>query len=427
MFFVIIFPVITDPRRAELKYLVQRQQEEIRTINEVGRLLRSTTDPQEVVRLIASYLKEALPLALCAVLVIEQQQMHLVQFAKIAQVDLAAAVRQLCGKMNEAPPGAMAEERLTRIVEDHSTQSGPWSQATIGYLRSSHFSFLMSNGKPTGVVGIFSGKERAFSKEDEHMVDIVADQLTAALRNAFLLEELRRADRMKNDLLSLISHELRIPLAVIQEGTALLLDGVLGPVGSEQVDFLKTVQRNTARLLELIEEVETATQFITGRMVYTFQEADVADILKETFESQQKEAIDKGVTLEVLDPRSSLLYPCHVDAKRLRYCLGHLVENAIQATPSGEKVTGNLSLLPNDIVEIQITDTGAGIPAEELPRLFEQFHMVGGLDHRKTGGLGLGLFMAKKIIDAHRGTLSLENQAGKGIRAIVRLPKEQTA
>ena len=94
-----------EPSRAEFKYLIERQREEIKTITEVGRLLSSTTDPQEIIRLICSYLRQTFPLALCAVLVIPQRKLHIVRFAKLAQVDFEVALREIWAK---------AQDRLRR-------------------------------------------------------------------------------------------------------------------------------------------------------------------------------------------------------------------------------------------------------------------------------------------------------------------------
>ncbi len=409
--------------RAEFKYLLERQREEIKTINEVGRLLRTTNDPQELVHLVASYLRQTFPLVLCGVLLLDQKVLQVIRFAKIAQVDSANAIRELCAKTGEGFPLPLKEADFARTEEDRSGDPGQWAQTSAAYLRSNHFVPLTFNGKTMGRLGLFTPKEGAFTQEDQHVFAIVADQLAAALHNAFLLEELRRADRMKNDLLAVISHELRIPLTAIQEGTSLLAEGVLGPVNEEQGDFLKTVQKNAKRLQGLIEKVELASQLIAGKITYQFAQADAGEILKQVEESYRPLAEQRKVALALGGAERAA---CAADAKRLGQALAQLVENGIQATPEGGKVTVACSESPAG-VEIQIADTGKGIPPEEIPKQFGQFSSVGGLNERKTGGMGMGLFMAKRILDAHHGSLRLESEPGKGTRAIVQIPKEQPA
>lgn len=412
-----------EPSRAEFKYLLERQREEIKTINEVGRLLRTTNDPQELVRLVASYLRQTFPLVLCGVLLLDQKILQIIQFAKIAQVDEALAIRELCTKTGTGFPAPQKEEEFTRSVEDRSGDPGQWTQASAAYLRSSHFVPLSFNGKTMGRLGLFTPKEHAFSEEDQHVFDIVADQLAAALHNAFLLEELRRADRLKNELLAVISHELRIPLTAIQQGSSLLLEGVLGSLTDEQGDFLRTVQKNAQRLQALIEKVELCSHLIVGEIRYQFSPAELAEILKGLQDSFLPLAEQRKVTLTLTGTGRGT---CAVDAKRLGQALAQLVENAIQATPEGGHVSGGCSETPSS-VEIQILDTGKGIPPEEIPQQFGQFFSVGGVNERKTGGLGLGLFVAKKILDAHHGTFRIESQVGKGTRITVAIPKEQPA
>lgn len=408
-----------EPSRAELKYQVERQREEIKTVNDVGRLLSSTTDPQEIVRLVASYLRQTFPLALCGVLLTDSQKLHLIRFANIAQVDFAAAVREMCAKASERLSKPVRESMLTHIVEDQSAGSGRWVQGSIGYLRSNHFAPLILNGQAIGQLGVFSGKAEGFSPEDRHVIDIVADQLGAALRNTSLLEELRRANQLKNDLLMVISHELRIPLTSIKEGVNLVLEQSLGPVTTEQRDFLKTVNDNAARLEALVEKVLTATQLLTGQLTYTFSDTDLAALLNELEAAFQPLARVKDVTLE----RSGLTQPFRysADRKRLAEALANLIENALQATPAGGRVT-ILGVDSPEALELEIRDTGTGIPPEELPRLFEQFRIIGGTGDRKTGGLGLGLFIAKAVLTAHGGTIQLDSQVGQGTRVKIRLP-----
>lgn len=407
-----------EPSRAEFKYLIERQREEIKTINEVGKLLNSTTDPQEVIRLVSSYLRQTFPLALCGVLVIPQRKLHLVRFAKIAQIDFDGAIREIWTKAQDRLRRELNEAEFARTIEDAGAGQG--SQAPIGYLRSNYSTPLLFDAQVIGLLIVFSGKADAFTKEDEHVIDIVADQLRAALRNAVLLDELRRANELKNELLMVISHELRIPLTSIQEGVNLVVDGSLGPVNTEQRDFLKTVTDNTARLERLVDKVMIASQIVGGHLSCAIKEIDATALMKETLEAFGERALAKGAKLELQGADRPL--NCQADAKRLRQAVGEIVENAVQAVGQDGRVTLACSETA-DSAQLVVTDTGPGIPAEELPKLFGQFGSIGGVDDRKTGGLGLGLFIAKAILDLHRGTIGLESQPGQGTRVTIRLPK----
>ena len=413
---------MVEPSRAELKYLVERQREEIKTLNDVGRLLSTATDPKEIVRSVASYLRHTFPLALCGVLTVEQRKLQVIRFATISQVDLATAVREICTAATGHLRQPLQETLLEQTIED-AGGSGQWAQP-ISYLRSNHSVPLTVNGKVIGLLSVFSGKNEAFNDDEQHAIAVVADQLGAALRNAFLVEELRLAGELKSQLLMVISHELRIPLTSIQEGVGLVLDGSLGTVTAEQNEFLTTVKANAARLETLISKVVMATQLVTGQLPLTIAQTDASAILKDLETTARPLAESKGVQLDCSGIPRSL--PCRADAAHLTRAISHLVENAIQASPAQGRVTIH-GLAGSSGIEIHIRDTGAGIPAEEVPKLFDMFSLVGGVDERKTGGLGLGLFIANAIVKAHGGTLQLESQVGHGTHLSIRLPSQEPA
>ncbi len=408
-----------DTTLAELKYLIERQREEIKTINEVGRLLSAATNPHQIIRQVASYLNQTFPLAICSVALLESRKIYLTQFAKIAQVDIASAIRTLCAQLGQLAKRALGEQEMTQITEDQTPGGG--FAGPIGYLRSNYATPLAIEGRVVGLLAVFSGKTDAFTKEDCHVIDIVGDQMRAALRNAFLLEALEHANQLKNELLMVISHELRIPLTSIKEGINLVLEGALGAINADQQDFLNTVNQSANRLETLVGKVVTATQLVTGQVQYSPQELDMITLLKELEAMFRPMAASKGVSFELTGIGG--VSRIQADGGRLKEALVQLRENAVQATSEG-KVSINYTESP-DSIEVAIQDTGVGIPEEAMPTLFEQFRIIGGVDDRKTGGLGLGLFIAKAFVEVQGGTIDLKSQLGKGTRVVVKLPKKR--
>ena len=412
---------MADPTSAELKYLVSRQREEIKTINEVGRLLRSTTDPGEIIRLVATYLRQAFPVALCGILLIESRKLHLIRFAPISKVDMTAAIRELLKATQEQVHQMLREEEIACVVEDQFSATSPWAGVTVGSLRSQVSVPLTFNAQAVGLLGVFSGQAGALTQqEDIHAIQIVAEQLRGALRNALLVERLRSADQMKNDLLAMISHELKIPLTVIREGVSLLKEGALGPTNTEQQDFLKTVSDNVDRLNQLLDKVLTATHVITGKIQARLAQVNVGALLKEWVSTFGPLATSRGVRLESNGAEPT---PWTVDREKLQQALGHVMENAIQASSSGGRVVVSWVVEANQL-QIQVTDTGSGISPQELGRLFERFGAIGGIHERKTGGLGLGLFITKALVDIHQGIIRVESTPGEGTRVTIRLPQK---
>ena len=404
--------------RAELKYFVERQREEIRTLNEVGKILSSTTDPQEIIRLTASFLHRTFPLALCAILFLPKRRLHLIPFAPISQMELNAAIRQVREKAGEVLHRPITEE--DSACPEASGPSPGWLQPSTS-LRSHFAAPLTVQGQSIGALSLFSGQAEAFTKEDQHAIGIVADQVGASLRNAFLVEELRRADELKNQLLSIVSHELSTPLTAIKEGVNLILDGALGETTADQRDFLGTVNENADRLERLIQKIKTATELMTGQAKFTIESFDLRTLLANVEKMHRPLATTKNVQLKIMEPPKPTFWP--IDTNHLTVAVSQIVENAIQATPADGLVTVKLTVVGSD-AEIQIVDTGSGIAREAIPTLFEQFKSVGDINNRKMGGLGLGLFIAKALVQGHRGSIAVESSVGQGTVMTITLPKQ---
>lgn len=410
-----------DPSRAELKYLVERQREEIQTILAVGRLAGSATDPYELIRRVASYLNQTFPVSLCAFLLLGPRSVRVIPFSRATQMDLTSVRHRIVTEPGPGFPGGLDEEKFQLEVEEPAGNQAPWAQAPAGALRSAFMAPLTFNETLLGRLAVFSVKDTAFPEEDCRVIRTVADQLAAALRNAFLVEELKKADAMKTDLLAIISHELRIPLTSILEGSSMLLEGVCGQLSEEQLDMTNTVRKGGERLLGLIEETELAAQLITNKLNPQPQTVNLAELLAEIIEGLKEVWAPRNVQVAVSGGPVS----AKGDRRYLKHALRQIVENAIQASPDAGTVSVALSKSSSSAV-VQVGDTGKGIPAEFLKdpdQLFRQ----SGPNERKTGGLGLGLFIAKKVLDAHKGSLSIESKPGEGTRATLQLPLAEGA
>jgi signal transduction histidine kinase len=349
-------------------------------------------------------------------LFLPERKLHLIPFAPIAQVELASAVR----KIREAA-GQLINHPVTdedSVVEE--TKAASLMQPNTS-LRSHLFAPITDKGKPVGVIALFSGAADAFTKEDQHTVGIIAEQFGAALRNAFLVEELRRADELKNQLLSIVSHELSTPLTAIKEGVNLILDGALGDTTTDQRDFLGTVNENAERLERLIRKIKTATEIMTGQMRLVFESVDVRKMLEHLDRVYGPLAKSRSVNVKFLEPPKPLFWP--LDAAHASVAISQILENAIQATAADGLVTVRSSATQQEL-EIQIADTGTGIAGEHLPTLFQRFQSIGDINNRKMGGLGLGLFIAKSLVDHHGGTIAVDSALGEGTRMTLRFPKE---
>jgi PAS domain S-box-containing protein len=236
--------------------------------------------------------------------------------------------------------------------------------------------------------------------------------------------ERTQAERLKEEFLEVLSHDFRTPITAIGEGVSLLGERRLAPPTPEQAEILATVRHEVARLATVLDKMALATDLISRRVRYALRVTEVGCLLRRLLAACGPLASAKGVTVRLHGPREPVT--CVADADWLLEALRQITQNGIQATPDGGLVRLCWSASPEGAV-IQILDTGSGIPAEELPQLFQRFRWTGGLHDRKTGGLGLGLFIAKSILDAHQGTITVDSAPGQGTRVSLLVPSRSSS
>jgi signal transduction histidine kinase len=230
----------------------------------------------------------------------------------------------------------------------------------------------------------------------------------------------RRLERLRDAFVAAVSHELRTPLTSISGFLELLADEEheLGPAGRRYVDVIR---RGNDRLRRIVEDLLLVAEIEAERLELRPTPTDLAELAAATVEDAAATAVENGIELS-LDVKGSL--PLEADAARLRQVLDNLVSNALKFTPSGGSVT--LSASNGDgPLRVEVTDTGIGVPQDELGQLFSRFYRASSARRRAIPGTGLGLVIARAIIEAHGGTISLEPREDEGTRVTVTLPGEE--
>ncbi len=214
---------------------------------------------------------------------------------------------------------------------------------------------------------------------------------------------------MKNQLLSIVSHELRTPLAAIKGFTTTLLRDDVRWDDATQRDFLKIIEEETDRLGELIDNLLDMSQIEAGALRVEKEPLQLRTIIREAKDraARRTEAHWFVMDLPAELPR------VWADPRRVRQVLNNLLENAIKYSPSGGQITITCEV-EGDHVVVGVADQGKGIPPEYLDKIFERFFQVDAASTRKTGGSGLGLSIAKGIIEAQGGKIWAESQPGPG-------------
>lgn len=241
----------------------------------------------------------------------------------------------------------------------------------------------------------------------------MAAQLEEAERKQRKLEQLRR------DLVTWIGHDLRTPLASIRAIVEALADGVVEDPDSVE-RYLRTAQRDIQALSLLIDDLFEMAQLDAGGLQLDRQPNAISDLVSDTLESFSAVADHKGVTLA--GHADAGVDPVNIDAQKIERVLANLVSNAIRHTPAGGTVEVRAVPAENS-VRVAVSDTGEGIPSGDLPRIFEQFYRGEKSRSRETGGAGLGLTIAKRIIDAHDGEIEIDSAVGAGTTVTFILPR----
>lgn len=224
-------------------------------------------------------------------------------------------------------------------------------------------------------------------------------------------EALRVSDLYKDEFLSVLSHELRTPITTIYGFIELLEDGAAGELNALQADFVRQVEHATQRLLTLVSDLIDFAQLQAGVFPLQAQRADGPLIIREAAETFGPAANAAGVTLQVEVPEAPVWLD--IDAKQIGRVVRNLVGNAIRYTPRGGTVTVTTTL-QGSLLLTEVTDTGVGIGAEDVPKLFDRFWQFDTSSTRTGGGLGLGLPIAKAIVEGHGGTIGARSQLGVG-------------
>jgi two-component system sensor histidine kinase/response regulator len=226
-------------------------------------------------------------------------------------------------------------------------------------------------------------------------------------------------ERMKRNFITMVSHELRSPLAAVLQYLEAVLGGAVGEVPADQRHILERMKMRIEGLLTMTRDWLNLAQIEKGRLTQDFQSLDLAHIISEAVELMGPEAAAKNVTIESKVPGS--LPATRGDEKTLMRVFINLIANAIKYNVPGGQVT--ISGRTDDSrVQVLVSDTGIGIPDDDLPFIFDEFYRV---KRNATEGTGLGLSIAKKIVEAHSGTISVRSEVGKGSTFAVSLPRSQ--
>ncbi len=230
----------------------------------------------------------------------------------------------------------------------------------------------------------------------------------------------KELDKMKDDFLHSITHDLRNPMTSIRGFIKFLSDGIAGPINEQQKKMLETMDRASFKLLNMINDILDIAKLEAGKMELILEKVNVIKIIYSVLELQQPQYERKNIKV-IFTPKKEEIW-IEADGKLLERVYINLIGNAIKFTPEGGTITVDV-YETDGTIESYVQDTGEGIPKEYLNKIFQKF---GQIKNKSKGGTGLGLTICKYIVEAHKGKIWVESELGHGAKFIFNIPQKQT-
>jgi signal transduction histidine kinase len=320
-------------------------------------------------------------------------------------------------------------DRTTARVDDETiriSRTATWSilSLVLALLLAGFIAFRLTRSISSPIQELKSGMRAVADGDLEHHIEIPVDRGDefADLAESFreMSRQLFELDKLKAEFVSVASHELKTPINVMIGYLQLLDEGVYGPLTEQQIEVHKTIAAQADTLLRLVKRLLDVSRFEAGggRLEpRTMRLASLADELERAFDVLARQRAIKFSVWSAPDLPNEVYW----DVDRIHEVLGNLLSNAFKFTPRGGTVSLSFEAADSG-VRIAVQDTGAGIPKDQLPRIFDKFYQADNQRAAGAAGTGLGLAIAKQIVDAHGGTITCDSTQGVGTTFTITLP-----
>jgi len=383
---------------------------ELSTFQEIDRQLNATLDLERVINLGLEWAMRTTGAAAgnISAMMPEREGLWLIALRGYAS-DETAVYHEKLWPLDRGIVGYVARTGEATLVADVSRDP-----EYVGLARDMHSQLsvpISFEGKVIGVISLESRETDVFDETDSAFMQRLADHISIAMTNARLYADVKAANKAKSEFVSVVSHELKVPMTSIKGYTRLLQMGAAGDISEKQRSFLDIINSSVDRMDALVQDLLDVSRIETGRMKLELRPVNLAAILDEVVRLLHHEFEARQQILSLDAPPD--LPPVRADRARLAQVLTNLLGNAYKYTPPGGAVSLRAEI-HNGTVLCSVADTGIGISPQDQGKLFEKFYRA---DHefvRQVEGTGLGLSIAKSIIELQGGEIWVESELGKG-------------
>ena len=417
---------VADERAAEAEELrdqLGRRADQLEAVNRVSRALASSLEQDEAFERFLRELSGVFQFERLAIVLVEGDDAVVMASSGLESASLypRGTAKPVAGSILEEIVRGV--QTIVRGDMDSNPRYPEERELARVGLRSRVVAPLAVGGQCLGMLSVSRSVADAFSDEEVDLITLLARQVGYAVQNMRTYaaernaaEELRRLSALRADFVSLVSHELRAPMASIIGCAATLRQRWRELAPEQRESFLALIEQETGRLSTLIGDVLDTSRIEAGTFTYVFADVDLGELVRETASMVELGNDEVKVVTHVRDPLPAV----HGDRERLRQLLLNLVTNAAKYTVAGDEIEVRAGD-DDDHVSVVVIDHGPGIAADQHRLIFEKFGRVstGG---RSKPGAGLGLFIARSIAEAHGGSLEVQSEAGSGTAFTFRLP-----
>jgi signal transduction histidine kinase len=368
-----------------------------------------------------------------SILLLDREHAHLNFF--IALGEKASQLRNMTLAKGEGIAGFVAETGLPMVVSDVRRESRfakRVDQTTGFHTRAIACVPLKVRGDLKGVIEVVSKKPGAFGDKELDMLTAIAGPVAIMIQNARLIQEVKvlheklgEATRIKAEFLATMTHELRTPINIVIGNLDLLLGGFLGATNERQRKCIETALRNSGEALNLVSSFLDLSRFEAGQFVVRVEEFRLEEVWTE-LELLFRLGLS-GKPVELSWEIEGTLPALKTDRMKVKEILSNIVFNAVKYTDKGQVRVTASPVGSGEQINIKIKDTGVGIPRESLPLIFEPFRQVEGSASRSLGGVGLGLAIAKRLLNLLNGKVEVDSEVGKGTTFLITMPARYAA